>query len=128
MKLRFPVVLLSALFLSACGGSMVPSAPNSASHFTADGIASYYGDEYQGRLTANGERFDQNKLTAAHRTLPFNTVVRVTDPATGRQVAVRINDRGPFVPGRVIDLSRAAAERLGILQRGVAPVRLEILD
>ena len=91
------------------------------------GVASYYADKYQGRRTASGERFDQRKMTAAHRTLPFGTKVRVTDPANGRSVVVRVNDRGPFVKGRVIDLSRAAAERLGIVRAGLADVRIEVL-
>ena len=74
-----------------------------------DGRASYYGDPYHGRSTANGETFDKNKMTAAHRTLPFNTWVRVENQLNGRKVDVRINDRGPFVGGRLIDLSEGAA-------------------
>ena len=89
------------------------------------GVASYYADKYQDRRTASGERFDQRKMTAAHRTLPFGTKVRVTNPANGRSVVVRVNDRGPFVKGRVIDLSRAAAERLGIVRAGVVRVKVE---
>ncbi len=127
MKWRLAALLLPACAVSACGGSAIPSAPHSASYAVVDGIASYYADEYAGRPTASGELFDPSKMTAAHRTLPFGTVVRVTDPATGRSVVVRINDRGPFRPGRVIDLSRAAAAELGILRRGVAPVRLQVL-
>ncbi len=91
-----------------------------------DGFASYYADRYHGRRTANGERFDVRKLTAAHRTLPFGTVVRVTHATNGRSVVVRINDRGPFVAGRVIDLSPAAARQLDMLRAGLVPVRLEI--
>lgn len=90
------------------------------------GEASWYGREYHGRLTASGERFNMKKMTAAHRTLPFDTRVRVTDLKTGRSVVVRINDRGPFVKGRVIDLSWKAARRLGILEKGVATVGLQI--
>ena len=82
------------------------------------GMASWYGPGFHGRLTANGERFDMNELTAAHKTLPFGTRVLVHNPRTGKQVVVRINDRGPFAAGRVIDLSRAAAQALGMLQRG----------
>lgn len=92
-----------------------------------DGLASWYGGKFQGRLTANGEVFDTNQLTAAHRTLPFGTVVRVTNPVSEQSVVVRINDRGPFVEGRVIDLSRAAADAIGIAAAGVAPVRVEII-
>ena len=82
------------------------------------GVASWYGPGFHGRLTANGERFDMNELTAAHKTLPFGTRVLVHNPRTGKQVVVRINDRGPFAKGRVIDLSKAAAAALGIKGRG----------
>lgn len=92
------------------------------------GKASYYGDRHHGQQTASGERFDQRGLTAAHRTLPFGTRVRVINLDNGRSVVVRINDRGPFVRGRIIDLSRAAAERLDMLRAGVVPVRVERLD
>jgi rare lipoprotein A len=92
-----------------------------------EGIASWYGGQFHGRLTANGETFDMNALTAAHRTLPFNSIVRVVRQDTEQSVIVRINDRGPFVDNRVIDLSRAAADSLGITGTGIAPVRLEIL-
>lgn len=92
------------------------------------GEASYYGDRHHGKKTASGERFDQRALTAAHRTLPFGTQVRVTNLNNERSVVVRINDRGPFVRGRIIDVSRAAAERLDMLRSGVAPVRIEALD
>ena len=92
------------------------------------GKASYYGDRHHGLRTASGERFDQNALTAAHRTLPFGTRVRVTNLNNERSVVLRINDRGPFVRGRVIDVSRAAAVRLDMLRAGVVPVRVETLD
>lgn len=85
-------------------------------------VASWYGPRFHGNLTANGETYDQWGLTAAHKTLPFGTRLAVTNPATGRSVEVRINDRGPFTPGRDIDLSRAAAEAIGL--RGVASVRV----
>lgn len=92
-----------------------------------DGVASYYGDRFHGRRTASGARFDKEAMTAAHRTLGFGTRVRVTNKANGRSVGVVINDRGPFVRGRTIDLSKAAARELGMLGTGVAPVRLEVL-
>ncbi len=95
---------------------------------TQRGIASWYGGKFQGRMTANGEIFDTNDYTAAHRTLPFDTVVRVVNPEDNSAVTVRINDRGPFIEGRIIDLSRAAAEAIGIAGHGVAPVVLEILE
>jgi len=91
------------------------------------GMASWYGPGFHGRRTANGERFNQNALTAAHRSLPFGTKVRVTNTRTGRSVVVRITDRGPFTGGRVIDLSAAAARIVGVMQSGVAPVSLEVL-
>lgn len=91
------------------------------------GTASYYGQRFAGRLTANGERFDPNKLTAAHRTLPFGSRVLVTNLANGRHVTVRINDRGPFVDSRIIDLSRRAAEHLGMIKSGTAKVRIQVL-
>lgn len=88
------------------------------------GIASWYGKKYHGRQTSNGERYDMNAMTAAHKTLPFNTWVRVVHQDTKREVLVRINDRGPFIRGRVIDLSRGAAQELGIIGTGTAPVKL----
>ena len=91
------------------------------------GAASWYGGKFHGRLTANGERYDMNKLTAAHKTLPFGTKVRVTNRANGKSVVVRINDRGPYVGGRAIDLSRGAATAVGMLHSGVAKVKLDIL-
>jgi rare lipoprotein A len=93
-----------------------------------EGLASYYAEPYHGRKTASGEIFDTYEgMTAAHRTLPFNTMVRVTNKANGLQVDVRINDRGPFVEGRVIDLSVRAARQIDLLGSGTAPVRLTIV-
>jgi len=92
------------------------------------GTASWYGKEHQGQPTASGEIYDRNRLTAAHPTLPMNTRVRVTHIGTGRTVIVRINDRGPYVGGRIIDLSEKAAQLLGFKRRGFAMVRLEIMD
>ena len=92
------------------------------------GNASYYGSRFHGRRTASGERFDMHKLTAAHRTLPFGSRVKVTNPRTGKSVVVRINDRGPFSRNRTIDLSRAAAEQVGLIQRGHGTVELAVLD
>jgi rare lipoprotein A len=88
------------------------------------GLASYYADRFQGRRTASGERYDRHAFTAAHRRLKFGTLVHVTCLDNGRSVTVRINDRGPYVKGRIIDLSRAAAETLGMLQAGVVKVRI----
>jgi len=88
-------------------------------------VASYYGAEFHGKTTANGEKFDKNKMTAAHKELPFGTIVRVT--YRGRSVVVRINDRGPFIAGREIDLSEAAARKIDMIQVGIARVKIEIL-
>jgi len=92
---------------------------------TSYGIASFYSDEQQ---TANGEKFNPSELTAAHPTLPFGTRLRVTNVATGRSVTVRINDRGPYVYGRVVDVSYSAAESLGIVERGIAKVKLDVVQ
>lgn len=92
------------------------------------GMASYYGDELAGNRTASGERFDPRGLTAAHRSLPFGSRVRVTDTRTGRSVVVRINDRGPFHGNRIIDLSEAAAREIGLVRRGSGQVQLALLS
>ncbi|HMB94243.1 MAG TPA: septal ring lytic transglycosylase RlpA family protein, partial [Rhodothermales bacterium] len=91
-------------------------------------VASYYHASLAGNFTASGERYDPQDLTAAHRTLPFGTRLRITNMRNGKSVVVRINDRGPFVKGRGIDLSRAAAELLGIVRRGIARVTIQELD
>ena len=98
-----------------------------ATGFSEEGIASWYGTDFHGRSTSNGEIYDMHAATAAHKTLPMNVYVRVTNLANGRQGVVRINDRGPFVKGRVIDLSYAAASQLAVVGPGTAPVRLEAL-
>lgn len=92
------------------------------------GDASWYGEEFHGNQTASGERFDQHDFTAASRSFPLGTGILVTNLANGRSVVVRINDRGPFARGRVLDLSRAAARELGMVERGTARVRIEALD
>lgn len=102
-----------------------PSAPQEV--VLARGSASYYAAKFDGRRTASGERFSNSEMTAAHRTLPFGSLVRVTNPANGRSVVVRINDRGPFSRGRLIDVSRAAAEELGMVARGHANVELSLI-
>ncbi|MGO8914278.1 MAG: septal ring lytic transglycosylase RlpA family protein [Stellaceae bacterium] len=91
------------------------------------GIASWYGNQHQGRLTASGERFDERKLTAAHRTLPLDTKVKVTNLENGKSIEVKVNDRGPYIPGRVLDLSTQAAKMLGMEKEGLALVRIEIV-
>lgn len=92
------------------------------------GMASYYGNELAGNRTASGERFNPSQLTAAHRSLPFGSRVRVTNTANGDSVIVRINDRGPFAHGRVIDVSHAAAREIGMHRSGTARVKLALLD
>ncbi len=102
--------------------------PPQISTSLGNGVASYYGRRFHGRTTASGEAFDMNAYTAAHKTLPFGSMVRVTNPRNGRSVVVRVNDRGPYVRGREIDLSRAAAEELGIVRAGHGEVELELLS
>jgi len=107
----------------------VTATPNPAlSAYTEEGIASWYGIPFHGRRASNGEVYDMNKLTAAHRTLPFETVVRVTNLSNGKATVVRITDRGPFVDNRIIDLSMAAAREIDSVGAGVVPVRLEIVS
>ena len=127
------LALATALWLGGCA-TRAPSLPdvglpsdgNTSAQETeiARGLASWYGEPFHGRRTASGEVFDMNELTAAHKTLPFGTRVRVRHASTGKEVTVRINDRGPHVPGRIIDLSQAAASSLGIVQSGVGRVVL----
>jgi rare lipoprotein A len=108
------VLLCSLLCFSSC-----------SRRITENGKASYYADKFEGRKTASGETFRQNGLTAAHRTLPFGTKVTVINISNGKSVKVRINDRGPFSQGRVIDLSKKAAKRIGMLTTGVAVVEVK---
>ncbi|MGQ9478014.1 MAG: septal ring lytic transglycosylase RlpA family protein [Candidatus Bipolaricaulia bacterium] len=91
------------------------------------GIASWYGPGFHGKRTASGEIYDMYRISAAHRTLPFGTIVKVVDLETGRSVVVRINDRGPFIEGRIIDLSYGAAKELGMVEKGLAKVGLKIV-
>ena len=109
--------------------TVAPVRPRPASKLieVVQGAASWYGPGFYGRTTANGERFSKGTLTAAHRTLPFGTKVRVTNLSNGRSVVVRINDRGPFKYHRVIDLAHGAASQLQMMQAGEVPVKLEIL-
>lgn len=96
--------------------------------FVEDGMASWYGKPFDGHRTSDGEIYDMNQFTAAHRTLPFNSVIRVTNLANGKQTEVRINDRGPFVSNRIIDLSYAAAQAIGMVGPGTAEVRLQLVS
>ena len=139
-------LLLAASALAACSGprpsaapafSMAPPVlppepatvyPTHLPSFTQTGLASWYGRHFHRKQTASGERYDMRDLTAAHPSLPIDTIVRVTNLTNDRSVLVRINDRGPFAPGRVIDLSRGAAELLGMKKAGVVPVRVEVFE
>ena len=134
-----PRILGFALLVGLLAGCETTTAPARAGNtraapiyspkpwFVEEGIASWYGGRWIGRLTANGERYRAGDMTAAHKKLPFHTRVRVTDLKTGKQVIVRINNRGPFKRGRIIDLSVAAAKQLGTYDRGLAKVRIEAL-
>jgi peptidoglycan lytic transglycosylase len=102
-----------------------PAKNAAETQVASHGLASFY---TEGTQTASGERFDTHELTAAHRTLPFGTRLRVTNVATGRSVTVRVNDRGPFIPGRVVDVSHSAAETLGMVGGGIAKVKLDVVQ
>jgi len=131
---RTLIVSLGILILltSACGKRRTTAAsarPAPARPGTTEvGYASWYGDPYHGRRAANGEIYDKHQMTAAHRTLPFDTLVSVLNLDNQREVRVRINDRGPFIAGRIIDLSQAAAEGIAMIGPGTAKVRLEVLS
>jgi rare lipoprotein A len=129
------LLLLSTLFIG-CAGTPRYGQPSSAevknnslslSSFRQSGMASYYGRGFDGRTTANGERFNPRDLTAAHLTLPFNTRVSVTNLSNNKSVVVRINDRGPYKKKRIIDLSYAAAEKIGLIGPGTAQVEIETI-
>jgi rare lipoprotein A len=122
------LVLGMGLMLIYDGYSLVVRENSFAHVFVQRGLASWYGREEQGRTTASGERFNRNDYTAASRRLPINSIVRVTNENNGRSVRVRINDRGPFVHGRILDLSEAAADTLDMKKTGTAPVKIELIE
>ena len=127
---RRPRLVLAATLiavLTGCAGSHPQAAEPAPGPPPQTGVASYYAHKHDGRRTASGELFDMEAMTAAHRTLPFGTRVKVTNLRNGRSVVVRINDRGPFLKNRVIDLSYAAAQELHMITRGTAKVQLDIL-
>jgi rare lipoprotein A len=113
--------------LAASPTGQGPQFPDTVPEWIQQGRVSWYGPGFHGRRTANGEVFDTHSLTMAHRSLPMGTNVRVTNLENGRSVVLRVNDRGPYVRGRVADLSHAAAERLGFVDDGVVPARIELL-
>lgn len=144
-----PAAMALASLLVACAATEIPAsaeespkyavsgpyriggrryAPMANPTYDRIGVASWYGRAFHGRRTANGERFDMHALTAAHPTLPLSTIVRVTNLDNGRSIAVRINDRGPFARGRIIDVSQAGARALGFVARGTARVRVTVVD
>ncbi|MFI5202202.1 MAG: septal ring lytic transglycosylase RlpA family protein [Candidatus Kapaibacterium sp.] len=116
---------MTAIAFAASGCAV---RPNVTSAKTQEGIASYYSNDFQGRRTADGEIFDNSKFTAAHRTYPFGTVVRVMNLATDAAVDVRINDRGPVKQERLIDLTQAAAKALGIIRTGLGRVKIDVIE
>jgi rare lipoprotein A (peptidoglycan hydrolase) len=122
-------VMIAMLAIAGCSSQNIapPSAYAGRAYSPRMEVASWYGPGFQGHATSTGERFNENAMTAASKTLPLGSHVRVTNPRNGRSVVVRINDRGPYVHGRSIDLSKAAAERLGIKDKGVAPVEVASL-
>lgn len=122
------LLLMGACSTGTSGPSRTARSAAVDRGMTERGEASYYADKFVGRQTASGEVYTHKKLTAAHRTLPFGTRVRVTRLDDGSQVTVRINDRGPFKRGRIIDLSKSAAERIGLVADGITRVRIDVLS
>ncbi len=120
------------LLASSCTTTrVVRESPSGAGSYakgqTEEGVASWYGGKFHGRKTANGEIYNKHEMTAAHKTLPFGTIVEVTNKNNGRTVRLRINDRGPFIKGRIIDVSQKAAEKLEMIGSGIAPCLVEIV-
>ena len=128
MRFLLPFLVLAGLLACSTAREAPRPTPSPSSRdaavFEEEGLASWYGKEYHGQPTSSGERFDMHAMTAAHRTLPFGTRVEVTCPSNGRTVEVRINDRGPFIPGRIIDLSYEAAKALGVAVKGLDRVKI----
>ena len=121
-------ISVAVVFAAVNGVETTVAKERSSGDRAFSGSASWYGPGFHGRKTANGERYNMNALTAAHRSLPFGTRVRVTNRNNGKSVVVRINDRGPYAGGRVIDLSRGAAQAVSMMGSGVIPVSLEVLN
>ncbi len=119
MKRFFPLLIFVLVFATSCHRKSIPGASG-----TETGMASYYSDSYEGKKTANGEIFHSSAMTAAHKTLKFGTKVKVTNLTNGKTVKVRVNDRGPFKAGRIIDLTAAAAKKIDMLNAGVVKVKI----
>jgi len=128
LPLPRPSLPVALLVLAACGGSVPPPMTSVSTDWSEEGEASWYGPGFHGKRTASGEVYDMEDMTAAHRRLPFGTLVRVENRDNGRRAVVRINDRGPFAHGRIIDLSRAAARQIGMLGSGTARVRIVVVQ
>ncbi len=139
--LRLSVVLAIAVLSASCAGNVAPSKPNAAALvntpslspargqiYREAGVSSWYGKDFHGRKTANGETYDMYGISAAHRTLPLGTYIRVTNLENYKSIKVKVNDRGPFVKNRVLDLSYGAAGELGFVAQGTAKIRLETLE
>ncbi|HOE92035.1 MAG TPA: septal ring lytic transglycosylase RlpA family protein [Candidatus Cloacimonadota bacterium] len=135
--LYFVLILAALLFLNACTSAVIYSnavgtsqkqKPSTLKTGWQEMTVSFYGDDFHGNITANGEVFDMNKMTAAHKTLDFGTTLIVWDEETDKKITVRINDRGPFIAGRDLDLSKGAARELGIIGAGVKKVKVKIAD
>ena len=131
-RLRLRVIVIIITLLSPLMYSLTSHLSPLTSNLNAQGVqkgkASYYAKKFSGRQTASGERLHHDSLTCAHRTYPFGTLLKVTNPANGKEVIVRVTDRGPYVKGRIIDLSVRAARELGIIAQGIAPVTVERYD
>ncbi len=124
----FLIALLVSFLAFGCAGRRQQPQHAVTGAYEAEGMASWYGKRFHGRKTASGERFNQNALTCAHRTLPFGSRLKVTNLDNHQEVEVRVNDRGPFIRSRIVDLSRAAAKALDFLGQGMARVRLQLLS
>ena len=126
IKIRIQALaILLVLGLFSCKTASSPATKGNTKVKTETGMASFYANNHNGRKTASGERYNSNKMTAAHKTLPFGTLVRVTNLSNGKSVEVRINDRGPFARGRIIDLSLSAAKKIDMINDGVTKVKIK---
>lgn len=130
-KFKLTVIVILLAMLSGCS-STLPIDSSKTKHYSTShalvGQASWYGNKFHGKLTASGEKYNMRAYTAAHKTLPFGTIVRATNTNNNKSVDVKINDRGPFVKGRVIDLSKKAFEQIGSVNQGIVPIRIDVLD
>ena len=121
---RSAILFLLVILVTACHRKSIPAGSNEAVSGTETGMASFYSESYNGKKTANGEIYNSSDMTAAHKKLPFGTKVKVTNLSNGKTVKVRINDRGPFISGRIIDLTRAAAKKIDMINQGVTTVKI----